>query len=77
MPTIIYVHGFLSSPQSHKAMLTKAWLSQQSLAIDYRCPYLSPYPDAAQTQLRDLMEELEGQQVGFIGSSWEAFGPLG
>jgi uncharacterized protein len=73
MPTIIYVHGFLSSPQSHKAMLTKAWLSQQSLAIDYRCPYLSPYPDAAQTQLRDLMEELEGQQVGFIGSSLGGF----
>ncbi len=73
MPTLIYVHGFLSSPQSHKALLTKTWLSQQAASIDYQCPYLSPYPTEAQAQLRDLMRPLEGQQVGFVGSSLGGF----
>lgn len=73
MTTLVYVHGFLSSPGSHKAQLTQSWLAQHAPEIQYQCPYLSPYPLETQAQLRDLMVELQGQQVGFIGSSLGGF----
>ncbi len=73
MPTLVYVHGFLSSPQSHKAQITQRWLSEQAAPIDYRCLHLSPYPETTQAQLRQLMESLRGQQVGYVGSSLGGF----
>ena len=73
MATLIYVHGFLSSPGSHKAQLTQQWLAQHHPDIHYHCPYLSPYPLETQAQLRELMSQLQGEQLGFIGSSLGGF----
>ncbi len=73
MPTLVYVHGFLSSPGSHKALLTKRWLSEQRPSVNYCCPYLSPYPTEAKAQLHALMSSLKGEHIGFIGSSLGGF----
>jgi len=73
MATLVYVHGFLSSPQSHKAQITQCWLPEHEPHIGYRCLHLSPYPQETQTQLRQLMQSLQGQTVGFVGSSLGGF----
>ncbi|NIB42881.1 esterase YqiA [Pseudomaricurvus alkylphenolicus] len=73
MPTLLYIHGFLSSPQSHKALLTEQWLPAHHPEIRYLCPYLSPYPLETERQLREIMAELDGEQVGLIGSSLGGF----
>ena len=73
MATLVYVHGFLSSPLSHKAQITQRWLPEHAPHIDYRCLHLSPYPEETQAQLRQLMASLQGQTVGFVGSSLGGF----
>lgn len=73
MSTLVYIHGFLSSPQSFKALLTREWLQQHHPDIHYRCPSLSPYPLDTERQLREMMSELEGETVGLVGSSLGGF----
>lgn len=73
MATLVYIHGFLSSPESHKAQLTKRWMAENQPEIRYACPYLSPYPEEAKQQLSELMISLEGEAIGFIGSSLGGF----
>ncbi|MGH1372390.1 MAG: YqiA/YcfP family alpha/beta fold hydrolase [Cellvibrionaceae bacterium] len=73
MATLVYVHGFLSSPESHKAMLTRQWLLDNRPSVHYCCPYLSPYPEETKAQLHSLMSSLKGESVGFIGSSLGGF----
>ena len=60
-------------PGSHKAQLTQRWLAEHAPEIGYQCPYLSPYPLETQAQLHELMKALDGEQVGFIGSSLGGF----
>lgn len=73
MTTLIYLHGFLSSPQSSKALLTKDWLHNHYPAINYACPALSSYPAEAKAQLLALMEQLRGERLLAIGSSLGGF----
>jgi predicted esterase YcpF (UPF0227 family) len=72
MTTLIYIHGFLSSPTSHKAQITQRWLHNNTPSIHYECPYLSPYPEQTQQQLTQLVESIEGE-IGLIGSSLGGF----
>ncbi|HUF82299.1 MAG TPA: YqiA/YcfP family alpha/beta fold hydrolase, partial [Burkholderiales bacterium] len=39
---IVYLHGFNSSPQSHKAQLMAKYMAEQGLADRYACPALPP-----------------------------------
>lgn len=73
--TLVYIHGFLSSPGSTKAQQTEAWLAEQAPSVAYLCPSLSPYPAQTQAQLDALMSELcaTGQSVGVVGSSLGGF----
>lgn len=74
MRTLVYLHGFLSAPESFKAQVTERWLPANQPDIDYRCPYLSPYPEETQRQLTQLMAEFDGAaQVGVVGSSLGGF----
>jgi predicted esterase YcpF (UPF0227 family) len=73
MQHLVYVHGFLSAPGSHKAQLTKKWLEQNHPDIQFHCPHLSPYPQETQKQLQALMASLKGETVGLIGSSLGGF----
>lgn len=73
MPTLVYVHGFLSSPQSHKALLTEQWLRDNEPSVNFCCPFLSPYPEETKAQLHAVMSSLKEEAVGFVGSSLGGF----
>ncbi len=71
MKTIFYLHGFNSSPQSHKAQICEGYFqhcqqAEQNL-IDYQVPQLSYGPALAIAQLESLIAGAE--QPRLIGSS--------
>ena len=72
MSTLLYLHGFLSSPESHKAQITQDWLPKHAPDVHYLCPYLSPYPNQAQQQLIELIESID-DEIGLVGSSLGGF----
>jgi uncharacterized protein len=39
---LVYLHGFNSSPQSHKAQVMQRFMAQQGLEHEYACPALPP-----------------------------------
>ncbi len=76
MPSLIYLHGFLSGPGTVKAQALGDYLRAQNMAVTYRVPALPEEPDralaAAETVLR---EELAAgpAPIGLIGSSMGGF----
>ncbi len=73
MTSLVYIHGFLSSPQSHKALQVKAWLAEHRPDIDYHCPALSAYPDEVKADLEALIASLGDQPIYLMGSSMGGF----
>ena len=76
-PLLIYIHGFLSSPQSIKAQQTRQYIERLQLPIELLIPQLSNYPMAAYQQLRAMVEtaraEEPARQIALIGSSLGGF----
>jgi predicted esterase YcpF (UPF0227 family) len=72
---LVYIHGFLSSPLSQKAVEMQGYIRQQALAIDTRVPQLSNYPGQAYDQLQQLLDDAQGQyqHIGLVGSSMGGF----
>ncbi|WP_096085133.1 YqiA/YcfP family alpha/beta fold hydrolase [Agaribacterium haliotis] len=68
---LVYIHGFLSSPLSKKAELTRLWLERYRPDISFYCPQLSSYPDLARDELSALFSRLD--QAVAIGSSLGGF----
>lgn len=66
---LIYLHGFISSPQSEKAQETLAYCQQHRPDIRLIIPELSNYSDIAEQQLIQIMEAERGNKLGLIGSS--------
>lgn len=69
MSCVVYLHGFLSSPLSHKAQVVKQWLATHRPDVRFHCPQLTPYPAQTQRELQALMEFLQPEPVWLIGSS--------
>lgn len=67
---IVYLHGFNSSPQSHKAQVLGRYLAERGLAAEYACPALPPFASEA---IRRAEQYLERQNVCFVGSSLGGF----
>jgi predicted esterase YcpF (UPF0227 family) len=72
MHLIIYLHGFKSSPQSSKAVLTKQAvlkLQEDGQELQWFCPQLPPSPKAAMAGLCEYIDQNNFDQLSFIGSS--------
>jgi len=79
MSALLYIHGFLSSPKSHKAIQMGEWLKQHRPQIRYLCPFLTPYPDLTRNTLEQLVEQhlpgplyLMGSSLGGFWATWLA-----
>lgn len=74
MKSVIYLHGFNSSPQSHKAQLCKAYFERQCPGLRLEIPKLPPSPSEAIALVDKLIESIGVQNLlGFIGSSLGAY----
>lgn len=73
MAALLYIHGFLSSPQSFKARQTRLWLAEHCPDLDFYCPQLPPYPAQTQAILEALVEGLLPQPLYLMGSSLGGF----
>lgn len=69
MSTLIYIHGFNSSPLSQKANSLKTWLQQQQPEVNMLIPQLPCYPAEAIALLQDLVTAHVGERIGLLGSS--------
>ena len=66
---VIYLHGFLSSPQSVKAQQTKAFVTEHYPELIFYIPQLDNHPKPAAKMLDELVARHPHADFGFIGSS--------
>jgi predicted esterase YcpF (UPF0227 family) len=67
---LLYLHGFNSSPQSHKAQLVIQYMSANNCLDQLICPQIPAAPEEARLFLVKLVEEtLENHRLSFVGSS--------
>ncbi len=70
---ILYLHGFNSSPQSMKAVLTQQYFQQHFPEVNFYSPQIASTPKAAIAQLTALIEQQGTALWHFIGSSLGGF----
>jgi hypothetical protein len=70
---LIYLHGFNSSPASHKAMLLQAHMASLGLAQHYACPALPHRPEEAVRAIEAEIGRHNRQRVTLLGSSLGGF----
>jgi predicted esterase YcpF (UPF0227 family) len=68
---ILYLHGFNSSPQSHKAQVLGRYLKEEGLGAQYGCPALPPLAVDAMREIEQLIAGKSG--VCLVGSSLGGF----
>ena len=67
-PTLLYLHGFCSSPASWKARLLADTLAARGQSSHWLCPTLPHHPEEAIALCRRLIEQCDGQ-ITLMGSS--------
>jgi predicted esterase YcpF (UPF0227 family) len=70
---VIYLHGFLSSPESQKARQTLDYAKANYPDLPIEIPQLANYPNDAQAIIERLIAEHKGKKLRFIGSSLGGF----
>ncbi len=75
MHTLLYIHGFLSSPESFKAQQVKEWLTLHRPDIEYCCPALTPHPEECAQTLISMVQLIRARQqpLYLMGSSMGGF----
>ncbi len=66
---IVYLHGFNSSPASHKAQVMQQHMEGRGLAQLYACPALPDTPAEAIRAIEQAIEGHDPRELTFIGSS--------
>jgi uncharacterized protein len=66
---IVYLHGFNSSPQSHKAQVLSRFMAERGLSGHCACPALPPLAAEAISAIEALMARQPGARFCFVGSS--------
>ena len=72
---LVYLHGFNSSPSSHKATLLGRYLAERGLADRYACPALPPRATEALARIEPLLVPgacLVGSSLGGYYATWLA-----
>lgn len=69
MSTLLYLHGFNSSPGSAKAVALQRWLAEHHPRINIIVPQLPAYPEQASTLLESLVLDSKNGITGVVGSS--------
>jgi predicted esterase YcpF (UPF0227 family) len=67
---IVYLHGFNSSPQSHKAQVLGRYMAEHGMGDAYACPALPPLAGDA---IRLVEKLVAGNTVCYVGSSLGGF----
>ena len=70
---LVYLHGFNSSPASHKARLVKAHLEKRGQGHLYACPALPDMPREAISTIEAATAGRDPGTVTFLGSSLGGF----
>jgi uncharacterized protein len=70
---LIYLHGFNSSPGSHKAQVLKRYLDQRDLGDRYHCPALPHLPRHAIALVEAEIAKHPRESVTLVGSSLGGF----
>ena len=66
---LVYLHGFNSSPQSHKAQVLQRFMAERGLGKEYACPALPPLAGDAMRVIQPLL----ATRPCLIGSSLGGF----
>ncbi|EMF4354846.1 esterase YqiA [Providencia rettgeri] len=69
MSTLLYIHGFNSSPLSAKANSLKKWVDANYPHINMLVPQLPNFPRQAQAMLEDIVLQHKQGKIGLVGSS--------
>lgn len=70
---IVYLHGFNSSPASHKARTLAAAMHARGLGASFSCPALPPAPPAALRVIEGELARTGKRRVTLVGSSLGGF----
>jgi len=70
---LLYLHGFRSSPQSHKAQVMAAFMAQQYPQVHWWCPQLPPSPRDAMAMLLEGVARWPRESMAVVGSSLGGF----
>ncbi|MDG3089087.1 esterase YqiA [Vibrio hannami] len=69
-PLLLYIHGFNSSPQSHKANVMKVYCEEHRPDIKVVIPQMPSFPSEAKSLLLELVEKYKDHyQIALVGSS--------
>jgi predicted esterase YcpF (UPF0227 family) len=71
--TIVYLHGFISSPQSKKAVMLGDYLANVVSSVGYRVPQLHHRPARAMDEVEAACAGIEPADLTLVGSSLGGF----
>jgi hypothetical protein len=73
LKTIVYLHGFISSPQSKKAVMLGDYVRNIAGGLRYEVPMLNHRPARAMEEIARLVRDLVPADLTLVGSSLGGF----